>query len=179
MRRSVMALGAILFLLASSAVLPAHASVVERLTLDDLHGRADLVATASVLRSRGVMADGRIETETVLRVDKVWRGPRRKTVKVRTPGGVIGDVQARVAGSPSFRLGETVLVFLRRNRGEWRTVGLFQGVWTLSSRSPGLAIPSSTGGAAFLESTEGGPYAWQPHATSLDRLVGRLEEVRR
>lgn len=72
---------------------------------------------------------GAIVTLTTVEVASQWKGsPGAPTITVRTPGGEIGGYRMEIPGSPGFRAGETVLLFLERNAdGTYGVVSLAQG----------------------------------------------------
>ena len=171
---------ALVGLLLAALAMPASASVLERLPLKRLKKRAEAVVVARVVSSHGVWADGRIETETVLAIERSWRGPSSGRLRLRTHGGEVGKLRMLVRGAPGFTRNERVLLFLYRGKEAWRPVGMFQGVWRLdptgSSNAPTqrqLAWPSSTSGARLVE-LRPGPYAVDGGPRQLSELVGGL-----
>ncbi len=82
-------------------------------------------------------------------VDEPLKGVAEPRVVIHQRGGTVGEWHEQILGSPSFLIGESVLLFLeRRNPGVgkstaatscYRTIGLNQGKYTVSSAG-GLSI---------------------------------------
>ena len=118
-------------------------SILQGLTVDELQSQAELVVSARALRSRAIVTNGRVETETVVRVERAFVGEAGRTLRVRVPGGRLQDGRVvRVPGAPQFTPGEPVLLFLSRSASSavWTPVGLFQGVWRLDPAHPGACV---------------------------------------
>jgi hypothetical protein len=70
----------------------------------------------------------KILTEVRVDVDRSHKGQAKDTVRIVQLGGEVDGVRMTVAGSPSWRTGEEVLVFLERMRsGDHRVAGFSQG----------------------------------------------------
>lgn len=106
---------------------PASASVVVPLDLPELVGRSELIVHAVPTRQESVWEGGRIVTRTTLRVIGALKGSAGKEVEVRHFGGVVHGIGQKLYGEPTFSLGEEVVLFLRSQGGELRTVGMAQG----------------------------------------------------
>jgi hypothetical protein len=98
---------------------PARATVILKLDLPQLVGRADVIFTGEAIKtvSRWT-ADGRhIVTDTTFLVKQTIRGTQTgKTVVVRRLGGSVDGLGMQVAGSPSFKKGDQVLLFTEKRR---------------------------------------------------------------
>jgi hypothetical protein len=102
---------------------------------------ADLAASAvSVVRGRVTAIAShwnagrrQIFTDVTLAVDEVLSGPvLAATVTLRQPGGSVAGLEHWIEGSPEFRVGEPVLVFLRAARdGTLRVAHFFQGKFSI------------------------------------------------
>lgn len=149
---------ALLVVLVASAAAPASASLLERLPLTVMQERAEAVVIGRVLSTRTVLDDRRVRTVTQLAIESAYRGPAAGTLEIVTRGGTVGDRRLVVQGTPQFRAGERVLVFLFASSEGWRPVGMFQGVWRLDAGAGELARPSDPAGAALVE-LRPGPYA--------------------
>jgi hypothetical protein len=76
---------------------------------------------------------GQILTDITVRLDEVLKGAiPTPELTIRQLGGKVGDVESRVEGSPEFRLGERVLLFLTtRGDGTLRTAHLYLGKFSI------------------------------------------------
>ena len=114
----------------------AEATIVEALTLSRALELCSDVVTGQVVDSHSLMeSNGVIYTETSVRVDEALHGPGAPDgiVVVRELGGVVGSIGMTVEGVARFELGERVLLFLEpAGESARRTVGLYQGAYTLS-----------------------------------------------
>ena len=110
----------------------ATASTVEALTLDELTERADTIVVGEVVWQETVIHDdGTLRTWSRVHIEQQLRGTSvvGDEVVVETLGGKVGRIGMRVAGEPSFRLGERVVVFAHDTRQlTLRPVGMGQGV---------------------------------------------------
>jgi hypothetical protein len=114
---------AVLFL----APLPVRASIVVPLDLSELVQRADLIAHGDVGRQDSSWEGGRIITRTVVRLRAALKGAAAKEIVVRTTGGVVHGIGQILHGEAKLVPGEEVVLFLRAEGGEYRSVGLAQG----------------------------------------------------
>lgn len=119
---------------------PTEASVSIALSIDDVARHATLVARVVPLDRTSAWEDDRIVTTTRLRVENVIAGrPSVGDLRVRTRGGVVGDVGQSVEGEPVFRDGEASVVFLAPRNSAHAVVGRAQGQ-LLVSREAGREI---------------------------------------
>ncbi|MFB6350998.1 MAG: hypothetical protein ABEK29_04305 [Bradymonadaceae bacterium] len=94
----------------------AAATTALKLDLQSLVANSNAIVLGDVTDVRSFKKDGRIYTDTTVRVDEAWKGDATDTVTIRHPGGRIGDTVTRVFGLPGFEPDERVVVFLRRAR---------------------------------------------------------------
>ncbi len=123
---------AMVFWIASAMQLSATRMVP--LSVEQLAGVAGVVVHArveSVAAARD--KEGRVFTRIGLRRIETWKG-RMETgsFEIVAGGGVLGDREVRVVGQAVYAVGEEVVAFLVRNPdGEWVTVGLSQGRFSI------------------------------------------------
>ncbi len=129
-----MSLRSTLLAIASLLVcLPAGATVVEALELEQLSQASELVVRGTALESSAEWVAGRRQIRTVTRVqvsDRLKGDPQAREVEVHTPGGTVGDITQKVSGSPQLEPGDEVVLFLKRRPGPRRlfqVVGMGQG----------------------------------------------------
>lgn len=113
----------------------ARATVMEAMSLADLARASDRVVLARVGSARASWVSGRIVTDVDVQIETALRGPAAPTtIRVRLPGGIVGDVGQQLAGAPELRAGERYVLFLRNgDPGVYFTVGLSQGVLPVRS----------------------------------------------
>lgn len=177
--------------LACAAAAPSAATTLRPLSLDALNAAAEWVVRARVSALSARWEGGRIISEALLEPLEVLRTPSvsgmSKTspppaFKLRLLGGVVGDLAQVVPGSPTPKVGEEVVVFLRcrpdgllvrpnspsserpSDAPECALVGLTQGYWRLSPDSPTATWAPTLSGVEW----EGG------HAPSLGGALDAL-----
>lgn len=142
----------------------AGATVMVPVTVEEMTKEAGLVARAKVLAKSAEWDQDhkRIYTHTTLEVvDAVLgKAPEGGKILVRSLGGERDGVGMRVAGTPSFELGEEVLLFLRADRivpGAFRVIGMAQGKYRLVREAKGrwMAEPSLEGIAFAKKGPDG------------------------
>ena len=180
----------------TSSVAPA-AGLLARLSLETLQTTSDVVAIGTVVSSQSAFLGGTIQTSTTLAVQQSFKGAGEATLTILTPGGTYGNVELIVRGTPSFTVGEEVLVFLYAAAAGLHPTGMFQGVWRFSPSSEPrvswawaanqsgidtslpagvrMVWPSSSGGATLVD-LEPGPYAVAGEPRGIPELLGSLME---
>ncbi|MFT7669575.1 MAG: hypothetical protein ACI8X5_002280 [Planctomycetota bacterium] len=107
------------------------AGTAVRLDIDELVNEADQVFEGYVRESKAVRtAEGRIETEYTIEVDRVFFGDVPGNYSVRIPGGILEDGYGLILpGLPEVLAGEEVILFLSEAGGSGvrMPVGLSQG----------------------------------------------------
>jgi hypothetical protein len=124
---------ALLALVLSGA--PALATTVVPLDDHDLADTATavIVGRVTAIHSRWDPARARLYTDVTVRVADVITGDlAADEITLRQAGGRVGGVEAWIDGSPTFRRGERVLLFLReRPDGTLRVAHLYQGKFSI------------------------------------------------
>lgn len=114
---------------------PAAATVLLHLSTDQLTARASHVVMGSVLDQDVVEAEGKLWTDTRVRVTEALAGPARPgdVLVLRQPGGETPTRGLHVAGAAQFEAGEEVLLFARPVQGQsfLVPVGASLGKYTL------------------------------------------------
>lgn len=118
---------------------PARATLFRGLTLPELAQFSELIVLATPLDASAhwQMLGGRqrIVTDTRVRVEDVVAksAPLEGELLVRTLGGTVGDRAALVYGEAALFLNQTSLLFMLREAGVLRVVGMAQGHYPLFS----------------------------------------------
>jgi len=178
----VLALAALALLTTSLA----SATTVEKMSLRDLAKKSDAIVLARVEdETARYDSNKEIYTYVTLRVLEPVKGPKADAViTIRQLGGSVGDVASIVPGTPSFKKGEEVVVFLTKNdtAGYPWVMGLQQGKYTVTSDEKGQkSVRNELDGLVLLapdgKTTEGGPSRAQPLQSFLDGLRTQLDEA--
>jgi hypothetical protein len=121
-----------MLLISILCALPAAAGAVQVLpvNLEGLVEKAGLIFEGTCL-SVDYRTDeqGLLSTYTTFTVHQLWKGPLSQTLTIKTYGGIKGSLKAVIPGMPTFRPGETVLLFLHpaSEIGFTSPVGMGQG----------------------------------------------------
>jgi hypothetical protein len=132
MKRYILFSLAILILLAPSA----RATTLVRLSLEQLSQAATLVVRGRVLTggSRWNQAHTQIVTRTTVQVTQSVKGAPPTLVAIEQPGGTVGNVHVRVAGTVFFNPQDEFYFFLEPARGDasgFLLVGMLQGAYRI------------------------------------------------
>lgn len=170
-------------LLALALASPAAASVVESLSLARARALATDVVIGTVLEVRPVaLTSGVIATDNVIRIDESLAGEARvgERLTVRELGGQLGNLVMEAEGSPRFEPGETVLLFLERRPDGLtaRTVGLFQGAYTIEHAGGGaVAVQKPSQGAESVHGDEDAPLPARMALDDFRDAIARVEQA--
>ena len=177
MKGSRLLIGLAVLGLTVGLVLPAAATVVLQLEIEDMIPMAPVVVIGEVNKVEASYnaEKTKIHTRAWITPTEILKGPAELgTVVVKTIGGQVGDTVARLPGAPSFVEGERVMVFLepRKDKDGYLTVGLYQGKFKVF-RDP------ATGKDMLLRDTpERGVSVVAKGANHFDAKVRSLDEVR-
>ena len=119
-----------------SASATAHATVMIEVPMERLVVEADLVVHGRVITTGARLvpnAEGHLEPHSIaiVGVSEVLAGaPRGRELVIDEIGGEVQGRAMRIAGTPSYRAGEEVVLFLRAlPSGEYRTYAMAQGAF--------------------------------------------------
>ena len=132
----------------------ALATVVLALSMEELTARAPLIVHA-VAQGSNVAWDephAKIWTWTELVVKETFKGDTAKTLVVKQPGGVVGEVGMEVSGVATFKPGEEVVLFLEPapdEPGAWVPVSMSASKVTLEERFGARIAKRDLSGLAF------------------------------
>lgn len=165
-----------------SGVAPeARASIVEALDLASLVAESDEVALVRVVKEWSHYDErGRIVTDYTMQVEETEKGSSvpGSAITVRRLGGVVGNRGMRIAGEPTFKVGETVLLFGSRGGNTYlRPVGMAQGALRVFEQNGERWARSDTQGMSLVR--YGAPSEKARSAAEQPRkLSDLLEDVR-
>jgi hypothetical protein len=172
---------ALTYILMASA--PVDASVVIALDLQELTAEADRIVVGQVVWSEPIrVANGTIRTRYRVQVEQDLRGSGDREIIVETLGGQIGRLGMRVAGAPSFALGDRAVVFVREDGDAiFQPVGMAQGVMRVERENGRDMVVPSRRGMLLLQRNEGavrvkgaGPLA---EREPLDLFLSRVRTI--
>ncbi len=118
--------------LAWGLAVPAHATVMVEIPIEQMIADADVIAHGTVFRAgtRLEQFDGRFEPHSIaeLRVDDLLKGHCGDVLEIDEIGGETATSGSWIDGTPRYGRGDEVIVFLRHlPNGSFRTVGMAQG----------------------------------------------------
>ena len=158
-----------------------EASTVLHLPLDQMAIRADQIFTGEVLGVTSQMnARGTgIYTFVTIAVNEYLKGGRRSVLTLRILGGEAEGYRLVVPGSPTFRLGEEVLVFTDGGAGRIPTVlGMAAGKFALE-RDPvtGEQILERSLAGLTLRDSRGDPVAPPSNSSDDHALLADVRQI--
>jgi len=111
--------------------------LIEQLTLDELTARADSIVVGEVTDIACHEENkGNIYTLITLSVEQTVKGKSEGEVMIKVPGGEVGGNRLIVEDTPSFQLGERVMVFLKKGEDDkFSVVGGFQGKFSIDENN--------------------------------------------
>jgi len=116
-----------------SAKLSSFAVTPVKKTFGELVSEAEVILVGTIRHTQSLqLPEGPIVTDLTLDILRSVKGesPAGASLVLRILGGKVGDVELVVDGAPSFRPGQTVLLFVRGNMSEmFPFVGVQQGVF--------------------------------------------------
>jgi hypothetical protein len=176
--RSLAAAAALL--LFAAVFLPAAASVVPYLSLEDLEQKGEVVLLGDVRSVTSMMSeDGRIiVTRATVRVERALKGGPRAEVVVEVPGGTLNGTTLVASGAPHFTEGERVVLFLEAAGGRFGVAGWNQGRFTVR-RDPrtGRDLVTQPGGGSLYVDAHGRPAPRDPRLAGPRVLEDFLRDI--
>ena len=169
-------LSKILLVAAALLAVPVFATTVKKMDLQELVKVSDAIAQGTVESIETRWEDQAIYTYTSIRVDESIKGGPRRAYLVRHAGGTIGALTLDAPGTPKFKQGDQVVVFLRdRKDGTFDVVGLGQGKYDIV----GSDVMTNVSGMTLVEPLtgrlmEGGPADRKPLASFKTQIRGLM-----
>jgi len=158
----------------------AEASVLTKLTLSDMTGRAEQVMVGRVERVDSKFApgyDGLIITEVQIRCQRSIRGAKEGTlITVRHLGGAVGELGQKVFGEASYQVGEEVVLLAELREGSLYSVGMAQGKLHIDRSTGTPRVQVDLGGAELLAPT-GSDAVPTAQGVPLETLISQLNDL--
>ncbi len=167
---------------------PVDASIVIALDLEELTVEADRIVVGTVVWAEPIrIGNGMIRTRHRIQVEQDLRGSGDHEIIVETLGGQVGGLAMRVAGAPSFVLGDRAVVFVREDGNAiFHPVGVAQGVMRIERENGhDMVLPSRRGGMLVRSDATGvlvksaGPLAGKERLDVFLSRVLKIIEARR
>ena len=181
-RTVVLALAALALITASFAA----ATTVQKMSLRDLAKKSDAIVLARVEdQTARYDSNKEIFTYITLRVLDPVKGPKKdEVITIRQLGGTVDKIASIVPGTPNFRTGEEVVVFLtgKDRAGYPWVMGLQQGKYTVTTDEKGQKnVRSDVDGLTVVapggKSSDAEGAKAQPLQAFLDGLRTQLDEA--
>ena len=163
----------------------AAATTVQKMSLRDLAKKSDAIVLARVEdETARYDANKEIYTYITLRVLEPVKGPKKdEVVTIRQLGGTVDKIASIVPGTPTFRKGEEVVVFLTGKdvAGYPWVMGLQQGKYSVTADEKGEKhVRNEIDGLVLVapggKTTEAEASKAQPLQAFLDGLRTQLDE---
>ena len=125
--------------LLTAMVLPA--TTLERLSMNDMAEKSQVVVRATVVSGGAEYANGVVRTHYQLSVSEVWKGSAGSQIDVYVPGGRAGGLRELVPGAPVMETGAEYVVFLWIGpSGRSQIMGLSQGLFSVVRDASGKTL---------------------------------------
>jgi hypothetical protein len=124
-------------------LIPAHATTLQRLSMDDMIQQSTAIVRAKVTASYGAFRGQSIYTFYQIQILEVVKssGASAQQMEVAVPGGSAKGVRQMVAGAPALQTNAEYVLFLWTSRsGLTQVIGLSQGLFSALYDSAGNAI---------------------------------------
>jgi hypothetical protein len=120
-----------IFLLLACAGIPAGATILQQLTLNEMAQKSNSIVRARVTGSSEVIRGGDVFTIYKLETLESLKSGR-VALEIAVPGGVAGGIRQVVAGAPILRAGQEYVMFLWTSRsGLTQVMGMSQGLFSV------------------------------------------------
>ena len=169
------------FFLALAIMFPGFllATVMVPLNINQLTEQAEKIVIGHCTDKRVYERGNMIWTEYTIKVYEVLKGGEIKEIKIRQPGGEIGDRGVKVAGAVSFgKLEESVLFLDKEKDGAYDLIGWAQGkfhvYWDDKTRTK--YILQNLDGISFVQK-DGKPVAVEPIKMELEQFKALIKAI--
>lgn len=155
-------------------LVPAWATTLEKLSVDDMVQRSTAIVRGRALGSATAQRGNVIYTVYRVQVSEVLKGAYSAGVtEVYVPGGVYGGYRQSFAGSPSLSAGADYVIFLWVSpKGIPQVIGLGQGVFEVKTGASGEVVLAR--GALDADMVDGAGREVQDQGLKL--TLGRLRQ---
>lgn len=160
------------------------ATVVVGMDIEAMADQATEIVQGRVENIHTVNEGGRFVTVVRIHVNRAWKGRTQSDafVEIALPGGQVGSLAQRVAGTPQFQVGDRIVTFLWSDEktGPYRLLGLSQGLFQIEDGASGLVAVSRRSGLMRMEGSsrepQEAPMVSLPLSEVIQRVSIRVEE---
>lgn len=149
-----MARPAVLAMLLLLSTSPGWATLVPRLTVEQMVDESASVVEGTVVRKSAAWDSTHqfIWTHYEIKVTDVLKGLVGSTVTVSEPGGEVEGVHMSIAGVPTYQVGEEVVILLSPTEiGFFRTCGWGQGKFSVETSDGQKTVSAPGFGAQIID----------------------------
>jgi hypothetical protein len=115
-----------------------HATILKKLTMDEMVSQSSAVVHGRIVASRVEWngSHSAIVTVYTVQANRYLLGSLGSSFELVEPGGIIGNLVMSVTGAPHFALNEEVILFVWTDKvhGKHQAIGFEQGVYRLRQR---------------------------------------------
>ena len=111
-----------------------HATMILPSSLEYMTGVSDTIITGNVTDKYSYWEDDKIYTSVFIETDKIVKRSDEgvsSSIEIKLPGGKVGDIALEIDEAPHFRIGEKVMLFLKRRGNVYSTYGFNYGVYRI------------------------------------------------
>lgn len=165
--------------LAMAGAFACRATIVPRLSLEEMVVRSEVIVSGRVVRTWTAWDSPHtfIWTHSEIVVEDAAKGRHSGRVVVSEPGGVVEGLGMQIGGTPGYVPGEQVMVFLvRMPNGYLRTAGMGQGKLSISSNGS-VHLTHSGGDLVRTGNTPNGTALQSLDATAATEVRRRVAEL--
>ncbi|MHC5110234.1 MAG: hypothetical protein ACYTHJ_10190 [Planctomycetota bacterium] len=180
--RSRRALGCAVIALGTLAIQLTRATTIIKMSLDSLADHAVVAVTGTITQVETYWAQGprRIESRITLGnieyLKQTSRAPADQ-LEFTVPGGTMGTMQMRIAGSPEFAIGQRWFLMLQSTYKTHPVIGLNQGAFRLQADDQGVMRVADSYDNPVIAITENGMIRNQPrHHMANSRAAQHLRD---
>jgi hypothetical protein len=165
-------------LLASLAtLLPARATTLLRLSMDDMIQQSTAIVRAKVTGSSSAFRGQDIYTYYQLQILETVKAGGQAQTEVAVPGGSVGVVRQMVAGAPTLSVGGEYVLFLWTSRsGLTQAIGLSQGLFSVTYDAAGNATVGRPAASGTMLDVNGNVAADQAVSLKWSALRARIQQ---
>lgn len=144
--------------------------------MDDMIGKSTAIVRGRVAGSRAELHKSIVYTHFTVQVVERYKGAESGTIDVVVPGGQVGGVRQRLAGTPNLTVGAEYVLFLWKGRNQLnQVIGLSQGVFNMAKDASGQWVLSRDPvDATLVDRRTGLEVSDQPVRMSLRELERRV-----
>ena len=111
-----------------------HATQIVPSTLDYMTDFSDTIIIGHVTSKDSYWDNKKIYTSIILEVDQFVKnnnGETSSSIELKIPGGKVGDIGLEVDQAPIFKIGEKVMLFLKKTNDSYFPFGFNYGVYQI------------------------------------------------